>query len=239
MKKLIAGFGLFVFFASIAAVSGAAEKKENFKPKEPGLAAYWNFDEDKGISAKDLSGNGSNIEFENEWTKGKVNSALLFDGEASIIQIVNEVNFNFEKAFTIMAWVKLNDQGEYQTVFNNNQFFLRKDSPGEGSRLSIFVRTEDGVCEPRASTEESIETDKWYHVAATWDGNTAKMYLGGEIQAERIRPGPLASQVMPTIGGGQMEAPNCNGWIGIIDELKIYNRALSGKEIKDYYNSTK
>jgi len=232
MKRVIAVLVLFLAVGVITA--GAADKKT---VKEDGLVAYWSFDEGKGTAVKDLSGNGNNLEIENQWTKGKVGSALLFEGNDSIISIEDQENFTFENGFSIMAWIKVNDESDYQSVFNNCQFFLRKDAPEEGGKLSIFLSSSS--CEPRASTIDALETDKWYCAAATWNGKDLKIYLDGVFQSQQERSDMLCDAVTATIGGGQLGSTNTNGWKGAIDELKIYRKALTEKQIKEYYDSTK
>jgi len=210
--------------------------------KEKGLVAYWSFDEGKGSRAKDLSGNGLDIDIGScEWTKGKVNGALLFNGVDSIIPIDGgEEKLRMDKAFTIEAWVKLNDLEGYQEIFNCNQYFLRKDNPAEGDKFSIFLKTPDGSPEPRAQAKDPCEVDKWYFVAATWDGKVAAIYVNGVKSGQSNRAAPLTDEmVTPTIGGGEQTGVSGNCWNGIIDELKIYNRCLTADEIKAHFTAVK
>jgi len=211
--------------------------------KEKGLIAYWSFDEGKGAKAKDMSGNGLDVEIGScEWAKGKVGGALLFNGVDSVIPIDGGENkLAMSKAFTISAWAKFNDLENYQEIFNDNQFFLRKDSPAEGDKFSLFVKTPDGSPEPRAQVAEiACEVDKWFFVAATWDGKACTIYLNGKAGGASDRVGPLTDElVTPTIGGGEQTNVSGNCFNGIIDELKIYNCCLTADEIKAAFSAAK
>lgn len=237
MKKLVLALVVFSL-CSLWLSCYAAEPA-----KEKGLIAYWSFDEGKGAKVKDMSGNGLDVEIGScEWAKGKVGGALLFNGVDSVIPIDGGENkLAMSKALTISAWAKFNDLENYQEIFNDNQMFLRKDSPQEGDKFSLFIKTPDGSPEPRANVAEiACEVDKWYFVAATWDGKACTIYLNGKAEGKSDRPAPLTDElVTPTIGGGEQTNVSGNAFNGIIDELKIYNRCLTADEIKAAFAAVK
>ena len=144
------------------------------------------------------------------------------------------------EGFTISGWLKFTDNNFYATreVFNNNQFFLRKDSSGEGGKLSIFVKLADGSVEPRAQTTTVMAPDIWYHVAGTWDGVRLKIYLDGSSERSQFRVGALTSTTVDArFGQGEQRNITGNFFAGILDELTIFDRALTSSEIKGIYNA--
>ncbi len=90
------------------------------------------------------------------------------------------------------------------------------------------------------STQSSLNTNIWYHFAATFVSGNSKIYLNGALNNSStwgITTLPLASARILRIGENQ---PGGDEYFnGIIDEVRIYNRALSDQEIKALYEATK
>lgn len=195
--------------------------------KEKGLIAYWNFDEGKGDVAKDVSGNGNNATVNGaEWTKGKIGGALSFE-EGSSVEVPTE-KLELKDAVTLEAWFMLQDIENYRYIINWwGSYLLRTDGPKEGNKLSFFVFL-GGTPEPRVSADPP-EVNKWYHAVALWDGSKIQIWVNGEKKGEKERAGSPAVTEKPfTIG---------SNFVGIIDEVKIYNRALTEAEIKAHYEA--
>ena len=197
--------------------------------KEKGLVAYWSFDEGKGSTAKDQSGNGFNLELaDQEWAKGKVGSALKFSGAA--IELESSEKLQLGDAISIEVWIYLEDKsGDYTgIVYKWSDYLFRIDNEAEGGKFSFFVNL-DGGWEPRAW---SVPPDlkKWYHVVGVWNGKKISVYTNGEV-VENDRTGT------PTAGAEPVKIGE--GLIGLIDEVKIYNRALTADEVKAHFKAIK
>jgi len=112
------------------------------------------------------------------------------------------------------------------------------DKNSEGGRISFFVQvgTPGVTWEPRVSTKAPPTLNAWHHVVATWDGKQLRMYLDGELQAERNRVGLPNPNPYPVMIGN-FEYPSCHGgnFGGLIDEVRIYNRAITEREVVDRY----
>jgi hypothetical protein len=135
--------------------------------------------------------------------------------------------------FTIEGWVNFDDpMAPFQTVFNNNQVFIRKNNSEEGGGLAAFVKLEDGSVEPRAQSPGPVEPGVWTHVAATWDGETLTLYTDGAAVGTAARSGQLTSTTVEArIGSGEQDGVDANPLSGFVDELTIYDRALGPTEI--------
>ena len=167
-----------------------------------------------------------------------VGQAFSFDGTNTFVGLAFQPSV--ATAFTISGWVNFDSRNfaAFQEIFNNNQFFLRKDSNSEGNKLSIFVKLTDGTVEPRAQSATVPTAGTWYYVAGTWDGTTLRMYVNGSLERSSLRRGTLTSTtVQARIGQGEQTSMVGNTFSGRIDELTIYNRALSDDEIKAIYDS--
>ncbi|HGJ66509.1 TPA: LamG domain-containing protein [bacterium] len=190
----------------------------------------WLFDEGVGAVAGDSSGNGHDGKIAvATWANGKFGKALLFAGDASV-EVASTAKLNNGGQYTLMAYFNANTLNDWhQIIAKNNQYLLRIDPPGEGGKLSSFVNL-NGGWEPRASAIVP-DKDKWYHFAATYSSATKKLtvFVDGAKAGESDREGnPTANNDPVTFGhwGGGSR------FRGLIDEVAIFNVALSEADIK-------
>lgn len=232
MKKVLA-FAAFVMTVMMA--FGAAPTK--------GLIAYYPFDGD----AKDKSGNHNDgVMLGTRPTadrKGRLNSAMLF-GEGNYITVPSSKSLNSPtEQITIAAWVRVS------AWFNNNwgdsATILAKGSNLRDTayRLEFFsnlkvVNTGGITAQNVSSVVCSHLHGEWHHVAMVSDGKIAKVYIdgvivgAGTVAGRPDRYGPVGELF---IGHNTLDNDEC--LIGAMDELRIYNRALSDEEIKALYEA--
>ena len=211
-----------------------------------GLVGYWSFDEGTGTIAYDLSGYGNNGTLNNfnftatsGWTTGKIGKALIFDGVDDYVSL-GQQPFLFN-GFTFSVWVKIPSPtpSGYTNIFNNNQFFIRKSNSTEGNYWDAFVTLSDNSVEPRTRGTVA-QADAWTHLVVVWFKESFKIYVDSELKGNAVRTGNLTSTtVTAQIGRGQQTNTLLNPFLGIIDEVRIYSKALSSAEIKSLYESTK
>ena len=208
--------------------------------------AIWLFDEDTGDEIKDFTGNGNDGIFVNgpEWVEGKFGAALKLDGDDDHVEINNPVNL-VDPDFTIMLWVNpgdtqtkahcdiLSNHGEpprsgyciEQWSTNANQFYSAFASGGEW-----WAGFPD---DQSASTQ--LTANMWQHFATIREGSVITHYLDGEESAiqEGITEDPVTESpknlLISNFGWGTIERQ----FNGIIDELAIFNEALSVGDIKN------
>jgi len=211
-----------------------------------GLVGYWSFDEGTGTTARDLSGRGNTGTLQPTlgpptWISGRVGGALSFDGVDDFIALTSQPPIS--GGFTFKAWVKRKgDSPSTQSIFNNNQFFLRTQPEVEnpGNPFESFVRLSDGSVEPRAPSGVVATTEQWFYVTVTWDKVTLRIYVNGVLRSSSTRTMELTSTTAEArIGRGQMTSVDANPFNGLIDEVRIYNRALSATEIMANFNATR
>ena len=199
-----------------------------------GLILYHSYDEGAGDVAEDLSGSGHDGIIDNpQWVDGKYGKALKFDGAGSgmfvTVENTDELNVN---ECTFMAWVNA------ETWEGTRQIVGKSVHGGCSGRGQYGLFSERGVFKLRFETESGRadinadlpEIEKWIHVAFTNDGETATLYVDGEIVAEGEIPGTLNTIEDPLRIAQDCERPN-NVFAGIIDEVRLWNRALSQDDI--------
>lgn len=212
-----------VLTASTAEVPEASG--ECVAPPE-GMASWWTGDFD---ASDRVGGNHGEMLGRTTIAPGVVGNALNL--RASSVSLGSQPELG--GGFTIEGWVNFDDpMAPFQTLFNNNQVFLRKNNPEEGDGLAVFVKLEDGSVEPRAQSPAPVEPGVWTHVAATWDGETLSLYVDGATAGAAQRSGRLTSTTVEArIGSGEQDGVDVNPMSGFIDELTIYDRALDPTEI--------
>lgn len=135
--------------------------------------------------------------------------------------------------FSFEGWARFDDgTGWFQTIFNNNQVFLRKNNDEEGNGLAVFIKLADGSVEPRAQADSPVPAEVWTHFAATWDGATLILYVNGVEAGRSQRAGELTTETVEArFGSGEQEGSTGNEMSGSLDELTIYSRAIDASEV--------
>jgi len=190
----------------------------------------WLFDDGTGDVAKDSTVNKFDGKLAGaKWTDGKFGKALSFDGKSSV-SIASNDKLNIGTALTVVAYFNATDIKDYRVIVcKNNQYLVRIDNPAEGNKMSSFVNL-GGNWEPRASAIVP-DLNKWIHYGAVYDSATKKLtvYVNGEAKGESARDGkPTANNDPVTIGAWGTGSY----FVGTIDDVGIFNVALSAADIK-------
>ncbi|MBM3240199.1 LamG domain-containing protein [Candidatus Poribacteria bacterium] len=214
---------------------------ESFAQKElEGLVLYYSFDEVTGDKVKDLSPSkkdGTLIKSP-KLASGKFGKALEFGGPASgqYVDVGYHKELEADNAVTVMTWIFPDwiapAPGCCMQVYG---FGVHG---GCGGRVQHGVFTEDGL-KARFETEGGVRIDilaplpeskKWVHVAATFEDGKGKMYLDGKLISEGSGNKVLVKSNEPLFIAADCERLNYI-FNGIIDEFRMFKRALSEKEI--------
>jgi parallel beta-helix repeat protein len=205
------------------------------------LAAEWHLDDGNGTTAVDTSGNGNDGTLVNNpaWVKGKIGKALSFDGTNDYVDCGQSTSLKITGAITVEAWVNWTGAG--------NPYFVTK-SGGPGHRSYDLSGNEDGTAEFRVggadcNTQKSsgtitIPAGEWVHLAGTYEPSRyVRLFVDGALAKENIVsiPASQGDNGLPWYIGAR---EGNQGWFnGTIDEVKIYNRALSADEIRADYEA--
>jgi len=207
---------------------------------EDGLVSYWTFDKADitDETVKDVWGsNDGTIEGDPKIVEGQIGEALEFDGDGDRVNCGNDESLTaLDETYTLEAWVKADSW-----VVNAGII-----SKGTETDAIIFDTTAGGfklrMCGKGGRREGSILdllTGVWYHVVKVVDGRKVdgiKGYLNGELKltVDNSPVGSVASQATWYIGYEPRNGPYIDG---IIDEVRVYNRALSEAEINQNMNA--
>jgi len=202
---------------------------------DPSLVGWWKLDETSGLTAADSSLFGNDgILTSGEWTNGVVGGALEFDGTEGYVSVPSSSSLQLTSALTIAGWIKANswDSG------NDVDPIARK---GEGNPNNYQLAVVDGRATFYLDGGEAdddgfvgntpLNTDQWYHIAATWDGVAVRIYVDGVVDNDPSdsRGDAIGTDTRPFYLGGRSGADLFDG---TLDDIRLYNRALSEAEIK-------
>ncbi len=204
--------------------------------EEKGLAGYWKFDETKGDIAKDSSGKNNHGKIQGSaWIKGKIGNALTFDGIDDYVNCGNNESLNITDAITIEVWVKTpTPMKDWQTIVGGNGYSQLLRFNSTIGRIEFYTWNSDNITK-RAVSTTVCSPDTWYHVAGTYDkdagSNNLKLYINGILEDEETQTLSLKPMTSREIGRDS----NHLYFNGTIDEVRIYDRALTAEEIKNHY----
>jgi len=202
-----------------------------FSPE--GLIAGWHFDESSGSTAYDIQGQHDGTVYGATWVSGIHGSALAFDGVSGHVQIPNNSGINLiGNQISFSLWFKLNQAGSDGTfIYQNVKYIVKMDAQG---RVSFSIYTPDWHSIVVNWTDRILDTD-WHHVAATYDGAVMKIYVDGVLKISNTNTGTLKTSTSDVYIGNQN---TINPFKGTIDEVLLYDRALTEAEIGQIYSTT-
>jgi len=223
-----------------------------------GLVGYWPFDGQvtswTSNTTRDISGNGNTGSFVALSTTtspvaGEIGHALKFNGISSNVSVNS--NLGFTNRFTFAAWVRFNDLTDWQTLIGqdtsswsggNATFYLQKSGNGPNcgrlaDTLGIALGIDALSCPVTAYSNTSVVTGRWYHAVGTYDGATLKFYQDGVLASSTATAITMGSQVAPLlIGAGYYANSKVDFVNGLIDDVRVYNRALTAGEVAQLYH---
>ena len=207
----------------------------NAKIDPKNAMAIWLFDK-KGNDVKDGSGNGNDgkIEGSPEWINdGKFSGGMYFDNndDQDVVKVPMVIDYD---EITVMVWfkdlaspVRPRLVSNEHTDVSNTGFQLEYDTSGAGSFFDVGTGAHG-----KAGFNFTAKLDTWYHYAGTYDGSKVRAYIDGELMGE----GAASGAIKPTgidVHIGVSTYAQSDGLAGVLDEVAIFNKALTEDDIKD------
>jgi fibronectin type 3 domain-containing protein len=198
-----------------------------------GLVAAYGFDEGSGLTTADQSGRGNTGTLSNAtWAAtGKYGSALSFNGSNAFVSIADSSSLDLTAGMTLEGWVRPNTGGGFRTLVVKERpgdlvYGLYSNTDGNRPQSQVTIggtaRWIDGTA--------PVSAGVWTHVAGTYDGTTQRLYVNGAQVASLALSGSITTSTSPVkIGGNAIWS---EWFTGLIDEVRIYSRALSPAEIQ-------
>lgn len=204
-----------------------------------GLVAHWRFDDGSGTRVADSSSNGNhgtlkNIDGNRAWTNGRIGGALVLDGASWVSTSRSSSYDGIVSRMTAAGWVwKGVNQPRYRMLLH------RQNGNGVGDRAYLgFVDDRPYFQFEAAKTTgpSALPVGVWVHVAGTYDGLTARLYVNGIEVASASEQRTLSLDPNGFTIGAERNTANpdfAEGHVnGRVDDLVLFNRALSPAEIK-------
>ena len=217
------------------------------------LVGHWTLDEGSGTTVADVSGNGNDGTITDDpalddltWITGMSGGALEFHGDTSAygtadyVDCGHSASLDITGPISIALWIRPDaDDPEGKGTAGGETAPMAKAMSGMSPDWSWQVRYGWGGPEPYMSftfnttprawafVGRNLERYEWAHISCSYDGTTLKCYLDGE-ETDSTPMGPITSSQTPVLIGS--DGWGCD-WIGAIDDVRIYDHALSEAEI--------
>jgi len=175
--------------------------------------------------------NHGTLEGDPTWTTGRIDEALSFDGDGDYVSIAS-IDALTGDSLTAQAWIRISEFAEETNPILTQQ---KPSMTDDGYYLDVFDGRPvfyliDGFNFSQAISPDAIVSEEWYHIAGTNDGSALKLYVNGRLKAGSSSAG-LAGLINDAyIGYNPASLVYYNG---LIDDVRIYNRALAEREFPD------
>ncbi len=199
---------------------------------DPNLIGWWKLDEESGTIAADSSGYGNDgtVVGGAPWVSGYIDGALDVDGDDDYVDCGYDPIFDTANEMTVAAWVTIRSiPTAWACVIAKGEYSWRLSNENTEPRFhfGITLWSENN---PSIPGDTAVGYDEWHHVAGTYDGANINVYLDGSLDGTTDTPSPIGVNAANVLLGENPEAAGRN-WDGLIDDVRIYNRALSQAEI--------
>lgn len=203
-----------------------------------GLVSYWSFDNISGKTVQDDWGNNDGtVGGVAQIVEGKIRKALKFDGSDDNVNMGNPEDLNFgDGGYSIEAWIKTQSDGAVVTKmqFSNERGWYNRVESG---KLHNRLQADNGNS---GNSTSNVSDNNWRHTVAVIDrkGGRQQVYIDGTLEGN--------PQIADVVGAVSNERDVVVGsyhdgkeyFKGIIDEVRIYNRALNAGEVKKNFISS-
>ena len=201
--------------------------------------SHWTLDENSGCQAMDqFSGNHGQLIPQCEsnvpqWVGGVSGSALMFDGIDDAISVSNSNSLSSFDQLSVSAWIKHSATSLWRPIVD------KRDSNADGfdlyidSQSKLFFRINNNTL----GGISTVADGEWHFVTGVYDGNNLQLYVDGELDASSTALSTSLLTQAPLYIGKHYSNPGIS-YKGVIDELRLFDTALSIEEVQSIYGQT-
>ncbi|MCU0913100.1 MAG: LamG domain-containing protein [Planctomycetes bacterium] len=200
---------------------------------DPNLIGWWPLDEGSGTIAMDASGKGNDAKLQGDpqWVQdGRLGAAVKFNGTSDYLAVPDSDSLDIKgDRLTLAAWIRGNAWATSHIV---------RKIPDTGTGSIYFIRVQSTLLRGDLATptgtivvqgKTPLRVQEWVHAALVYDGAEGRIYVNGVLDGQAVVSGKIAeSNNELRIGRGEP----AGYFNGSIDDVRIYNRALTVAEIK-------
>jgi hypothetical protein len=207
-----------------------------------GLVALWSGD---GNANDSVGGNNGQLVNGVDFAPGKVGQAFDFEG-ASFVQVPDAPDLHFTGEMTVEAWVNVKTFSgvNFREIvskiggpnFHQSCFTLAIDPSTQKAYFMVAATYPDSSA---VYSSKTILLNQWFHLAGVYDGSAIKIYVNGQLDGTTPWNKPLFPSNNPLVIGCTLQNSSypTSFFNGLIDEVGIYNRALSASEVETIYTA--
>ncbi len=205
-----------------------------------GLVGLWTFDgtDVAGVTAYDRSGQGNNGTLTANPTRiiGRIGQALSFNGVDNYVNVPTASSLNIATDITMSAWVIRRTTGTDVDVIvktNGTTFDYSLYLLSGSDNIALF--SNDGTPTNVSGTGNALTANKWHHIVAKRSGSDVSFFIDGNAAGTGTMSGSFTANSFPVLVGSSNSGAGsfCDC---VIDDVRLYSRALSTDEIKRLYN---
>ncbi len=209
-----------------------------------GLAGHWRLNESGGTFVSDASGNLNHgtaylADSMAAWQPGKIDGALEFNGSSDYVQVPHSDELNGDVVLTYSAWAYAH------TWSGVRQIMAKSVHGGGGGRMQMGIFSEGGQICGRAETDGGRKdvgttlpaTDTWVHVALVFDSTSLTFYIDGAVAETLTFSATILRANTDPLNFSKRVGTSQYYFDGLIDDVRVYTRALNALEVQSLFNA--
>lgn len=213
-------------------------------PLSKGLVGFWIMDEGGGNSVRDISGKGSPGSLTNgpSWVSSKFGKTVNLDGTDDHILVGDKSHLKFTGAFSCSAWIYPRTYGGDNTAriidkrgSSSTGYLISVNNDVSTNAILVAVNAASGSGNDAQFFPNIINLNIWQHVLVSYDGTNVTVYVNGVSSGAKLLATPTTGTASFAIGGRTTD--NLRNFDGMIDNLRVFNRALPLSSARELFAS--